>query len=143
MNESPRANAWTVWHCKRAGWMSLAGALGWGAAIFLRQTGGVGADSIGGWLLGVCPNFSVAWLLAGLWWILGALIGRKRWRMSFYFAGLIAVFIVLCVSEVYYVLFWGRIFDPSDLLASGVALGVAWLLMRPQPAHSYSLHDKR
>ena len=108
-------------------YLALAGCLIWGAAVVLRGTAVV-ASPVGGFLLGVAPNFGAAWAVVGLTLTFWPIVLRRPFDMGKLSLLLLATLLALLVSEVVHMLWLGARFDVWDMAASVVALLVLALV---------------
>ena len=109
--------------------LGLIGALLWPLTIFLRGTVLMQNGSIS-FLLGIAPNFSVGLLLPMFTVIYYPIIFKKDITFRKFILILIAIFLLLFVSEVVHDKFLNSRFDFYDMISSLIALGVMTLLYK-------------
>jgi cation transport ATPase len=103
--------------------LGLIGALLWALAIFLRETT-LMQNEIISFLLGIAPNFGVGLLLPMFTVIYYPILFKKDITFKKFILILIAIFLLLFVSEVVHDKFLNSRFDFYDMIASLIALGV-------------------
>jgi hypothetical protein len=103
--------------------LGLIGAFLWALTIFLRETALMHNEFIS-FLLGIAPNFGVALLLPMFAVIYYPILFKKHITFKKFILILIAIFLLLIVSEVVHAKFLDSRFDFYDMIASLIALGV-------------------
>lgn len=103
--------------------LGLIGALLWALTIFLRGTV-LMQNEIISFLLGIAPNFGVGLLLPMFTVIYYPILFKKDITFKKFIIILIAIFLLLFVSEVVHDKFLNSRFDFYDMIASLIALGV-------------------
>lgn len=120
-------------------WLKVLGFLGfglWALTIFLRGTAVVQHDTVN-FLLGIAPNFGAALVLPMMAVIYYPIAFKRELSVATFRYSLVAIFLFLFLSEVVHDLFLNSRFDPYDLVASLIALGiVAPLYQQPEPVPS-------
>ncbi len=109
--------------------LGLIGALLWALTIFLRGTALMQNETIS-FLLGIAPNFGVGLLLPMFTVIYYPILFKKDITFKKFILILIAIFLLLFVSEVVHDKFLNSRFDFYDIVASLIALGVMILLYK-------------
>lgn len=117
-------------------WLKVFGFLGfglWALTIFLRGTAVVQHDTVN-FLLGIAPNFGAALVLPMMAVIYYPIAFKRELSVATFRYSLVAIFLFLFLSEVVHDLFLNSRFDPYDLIASLIALGIVALLYKqPEP----------
>lgn len=103
--------------------LGLIGALLWTLAIFLRGTVLIQNEIIS-FLLGIAPNFGVGLLLPMLTMRYYPILLKKDITFKKFILILIAIFLLLFVSEVVHDKFLNSRVDFYDMIASLIAFGV-------------------
>lgn len=103
--------------------LSLIGGLLWVSAIFLRGTD-IMQNEIVGFLIGIAPNFGVGLMLPAFALIYYPIIFKKNITFNKFILILIAIYILLFVSELVHDKFLNSRFDLYDMTASLIALGI-------------------
>lgn len=106
--------------------LGLIGALLWTLTLFLRGTA-IMQNEIISFLLGIAPNFGVGLLLPMFTVIYYPILFKKDITFKKFIFILIAIYLLLFVSEVVHDKFLNRRFDFYDMIASLIALGVMTL----------------
>ena len=107
--------------------LGIIGAILWFGTIILRDTT-LNNIQIFNFILGIMPNIAAAWLFAFLIENIYSTLLKRKFRIKDVLATLIAIFLLSLGSEIIHDLFLNSPFDKNDIIATGFALLIFFIV---------------